>query len=343
MTHTAQILARAGKLVLQAGDFRMFLRVQRSSDGQLFLQLVHVRLRSLNRRDARGGRSGSTLAHYFDLPLDIRESILFAVELIRERLELTAQPVDRLHVGVHLVGKPPHVRLLLDSKLVFEIRKALLADLYLLAEDLRRVFTSLDLTLRVLLDEDVRDPVRDPLRPNRLAVRVSENEAVDTVPGVRLRDRVRHRDILFDVRAQPLRHLVYRNIRIEALFADHALQHRGTQELLRDGALPFLPVERAHALEQFRRQRRRGHPDNRLRQILTRQQQRQCPAHDDAEGERHDEPPHAAAHHRDVIERMKGTFLDHGILTGWEMAIWAPTRLRWIRPPGILESWRENA
>ena len=60
------------------------------------------------------------LAHGFELVLDAGQPVLFAVQLVGERLELAAQSVDHLNVCVHLVRKPAHVRLLLDPQVIFQ-------------------------------------------------------------------------------------------------------------------------------------------------------------------------------------------------------------------------------
>jgi hypothetical protein len=78
-----------------------------------------------------------------------------------------------------LIRQAPHVLLLLDPEIVFQLRKPRRARLDRLAQHLRGVLGSLDLTLRVLLDEHVSDSIGDALRARRLGVRISQDEAVE--------------------------------------------------------------------------------------------------------------------------------------------------------------------
>ena len=102
----------------------------------------------------------------------------------------------------------------------------------------------------------------------------------------------------------------------EVLLAHDPLEHGPAQQLLGDGALTLLGVERLHAAQQLRRERRIGDADLGLRGVLARQEHRERRADDDRQHERHDEPPLAAAEHRDVIERVKATFFHYWILMG---------------------------
>ena len=99
----------------------------------------------------------------------------------------------------------------------------------------------------------------------------------------RAADRLRHHDVLLDAGAQRGRGLLDRLVGLSCLFADDPLEHGAAQQLLRDGALPFLGVERLHAAQQLGRQRRIGDADLRLRLVLAGQEQRERRADDDAQ------------------------------------------------------------
>ena len=117
--------------------------------------------------------------------------------------------------------------------------------------------------------------------------------------------------------AERRRGLLDRLVRAQLLFADDPLEHGAAQQLLGDGALPLLGVERLHAAQQFRRQRRIGDADLGLRLVLARQEHRERRADRAiAEHQRDDEPPLAALQHRQVVERVKATFFHYWILMG---------------------------
>src|SRR4029079_17287217 len=113
--------------------------------------------------------------------------------------------------------------------------------------------------------------------------------------------------------------------------------------LLRDRALPFFTIERADVAQQLRGQLRRRDADLGFGEVLPRPEQRQQRADHDAERDRNDEPPFAAAHDRQIVEGVKSAFVHQRILRGWEMTPWVPARCRLIPPPVTCESWRVKA
>jgi hypothetical protein len=86
--------------------------------------------------------------------------------------------------------------------------------------------------------------------------------------------------------------------------------------VLRDGPLALGGVERADALEDLGRQRRGGDADLRLGVVLLRQEHGEQRADENRHDQRDDQPPLPPAEHRDVVERVKGTFFHYRILTG---------------------------
>jgi hypothetical protein len=287
----------------------VLVRVGRARGCEIALQRRDAQL---GRRHRGVGRSGvaarqqqnlvEALLLTLDLPLDHRQAILLAAQRGRVRVELRAEPRERLQVGLGLFRQLADVRFLRAPQLRFELGEPLLAALQLRGNERRRVLGLLFARLRRFVDEDRREAVRHALCPRRIGIRIRHQERVELARFVDQRHRVRNRD--GHRRSEPADQLVVRRPGGETLLARDARQDGRRQQLLREGAHPLGVVERRGLAHQVRRHRRRNDTERRRAPVFLRQpsQQRGADAH--RRDDRHDEPPFPAAEHGQVVEGM---------------------------------------
>src|SRR5262249_16040123 len=121
-------------------------------------------------------------------------------------------------------------------------------------------------------------------------------------------------------------------VAIEMLEAHGPFEDGAAHELLRDRAHAVLFVDLGGA-DQARRDARGADRDGCRRLVGARKlPDGQC-AGEDRQHHRNDEPPFAPAEYRHIVERIETRFVHYCTLTGLEVTIWNPTRLRNNWPP----------
>ena len=101
------------KIRLQPLSVRVSPTVIAEVDACVLRLRSQVPLLEVSRTDA--------IRYLLQLGLEEQQLIALHAQLRRDRLELVAQPVCGLQVGIHLIGQPPHVALFFHAQLVFQL------------------------------------------------------------------------------------------------------------------------------------------------------------------------------------------------------------------------------